>query len=575
MSGFKKNDDTTTSKDKARKELEENISKRLDDIKDLIRKYDEGELNYDAEAVKLFPHLGFPANKKVVSKKNNTCAFEANELYCNRKTGAKVFVGCIMSASNLKALGEKNIRFVVDCRNASTYSTINENNKKFNSKITYYRFEVQNHRQLCYNFETKEFSNYYVSKGWYDKDGNVTKNFLKDICNATKKNDKKHSSENNIKIDDSLEATYMFFQQVFDFIDNALESGSNVLIHCAAGAHRAGVTSICYLMYKAKLDVRAAALSARMCRPIIELIGSFPRLAIRYEMALQEKLYKNNEEKHIITETTSKCGNDGKEKNMKKKTCLPSITFKNEVTKGTKRTEIKFQWCDKYEINTIGDTPTTTNLKVNQQIDKGDFTGPVEGSHYISKNICCGESPGRMTDHQLYELVTKSDINTFLCLQSDYTEYMCNDYREQLKHMMKVPPKNANKTTNYKFPPRQLKFLHAPMGDFSVMDDQSLLALIVEIEKYLEKNKNNVIYVHCYGGHGRTGTILTNLLMVMKGCTAKEALHILKEKHKFRRNCRGSECALNHGELEGKMQRMQTTRIELLLKRQHSWRNHL
>ena len=141
---------------------------------------------------------------------------------------------------------------------------------------------------------------------------------------------------------------------------------------------------------------------------------------------------------------------------------------------------------------------------------------------------------------------------------------MCNDYREQLKHMMKVPPKNANKTTNYKFPPRQLKFLHAPMGDFSVMDDQSLLALIVEIEKYLEKNKNNVIYVHCYGGHGRTGTILTNLLMAMKGCTAKEALHILKEKHKFRRNCRGSECALNHGELEGKMQRMQTTRIELL-----------
>ena len=35
-----------------------------------------------------------------------------------------------MSASNLKALREKNIRFVVDCRNASTYSTINENSKK-------------------------------------------------------------------------------------------------------------------------------------------------------------------------------------------------------------------------------------------------------------------------------------------------------------------------------------------------------------------------------------------------------------------------------------------------------------
>jgi protein-tyrosine phosphatase len=39
-----------------------------------------------------------------------------------------------------------------------------------------------------------------------------------------------------------------FFHEVHSFIDEALESGKNVMVHCLAGAHRAGTTGVSYMM---------------------------------------------------------------------------------------------------------------------------------------------------------------------------------------------------------------------------------------------------------------------------------------------------------------------------------------
>lgn len=40
-----------------------------------------------------------------------------------------------------------------------------------------------------------------------------------------------------------------FFMDMFRFIENALNEGQSVLVHCLAGAHRAGTTGIATLMY--------------------------------------------------------------------------------------------------------------------------------------------------------------------------------------------------------------------------------------------------------------------------------------------------------------------------------------
>ncbi len=40
------------------------------------------------------------------------------------------------------------------------------------------------------------------------------------------------------------EATFAFFRPLFDFVDESLAAGEPVLIHCLAGAHRAGTAGV-------------------------------------------------------------------------------------------------------------------------------------------------------------------------------------------------------------------------------------------------------------------------------------------------------------------------------------------
>ena len=54
------------------------------------------------------------------------------------------------------------------------------------------------------------------------------------------------------------EGLLRFFEPVHSFIDKALASGHNAMVHCLAGAHRAGTTGTSYMMRAAKLDKKNA-----------------------------------------------------------------------------------------------------------------------------------------------------------------------------------------------------------------------------------------------------------------------------------------------------------------------------
>ena len=40
-----------------------------------------------------------------------------------------------------------------------------------------------------------------------------------------------------------------FFRPLFEFVTSNLEAGNNVLIHCLAGAHRAGTAGVACIMH--------------------------------------------------------------------------------------------------------------------------------------------------------------------------------------------------------------------------------------------------------------------------------------------------------------------------------------
>ena len=87
-------------------------------------------------------------------------------------------------------------------------------------------------------------------------------------------------------MDESDVSTIKYLLPLFKFVDQSLRQGRSVLVHCLAGAHRAGTAGVLLLMrYTGINDVRRAIKTAKHCRPIIDPIGMLPELVKRYKKA--------------------------------------------------------------------------------------------------------------------------------------------------------------------------------------------------------------------------------------------------------------------------------------------------
>ena len=72
-----------------------------------------------------------------------------------------------------------------------------------------------------------------------------------------------------------------FLKPVLEFIEDVINRGESVLVHCLAGAHRAGTTGIICLMHFEDLLSKDAVPVAKNRRPIIEPIGDFRDLLLK------------------------------------------------------------------------------------------------------------------------------------------------------------------------------------------------------------------------------------------------------------------------------------------------------
>ena len=77
-----------------------------------------------------------------------------------------------------------------------------------------------------------------------------------------------------------------YMSGMFSFINSFLNKHESVLIHCLAGAHRAGTAGVASLMYFANMDVTTASVAAKICRSVIDpTIGNLPELLRTFELA--------------------------------------------------------------------------------------------------------------------------------------------------------------------------------------------------------------------------------------------------------------------------------------------------
>ena len=87
-----------------------------------------------------------------------------------------------------------------------------------------------------------------------------------------------------------------FFQRMFQFVQDALDRNESVLVHCLAGAHRAGSCGVSLLMYFLDIELPRAVFLAKLCRPIIDPIGSLPKVLMILDEEMKSRKKKNLED---------------------------------------------------------------------------------------------------------------------------------------------------------------------------------------------------------------------------------------------------------------------------------------
>jgi len=188
--------------------------------------------DYDEEARKLFQELNLQP-----SVNNNQ---KTHSLYSNLdpiwkhpgEGGGTVYVGNYVAASDRRTLQERNIVGIVNCQEATSKNYFEGDG----SGLHYHRFVVSRLALYCHNRNVAPLAG--------------------------------------------------GFQEAFDFIQEHIARGDSVLIHCLAGAHRAGTAGTAWIMYKTGKGVQDALVIAKKCRPIIAPFGTLIELLHRLESEL-------------------------------------------------------------------------------------------------------------------------------------------------------------------------------------------------------------------------------------------------------------------------------------------------
>ena len=181
-------------------------------------------VDFDEAARQLFASLGLDASGSRKGDGLRSNIYNPLDLmYHDEKTGGKIFVGNQQAAQNAALLKREGITHVVNCTDSMPLF--------HQGTFEYYRFNVT----------------FWAANG------------------------------------ENPEAIAKFVQPMLDFVDGCVASGGGVLVHCLAGAHRAGTTGCMLLMHKCGFSAAAAVAAAKQLRPVIDPIGRFPELLRKFE----------------------------------------------------------------------------------------------------------------------------------------------------------------------------------------------------------------------------------------------------------------------------------------------------
>ena len=165
-----------------------------------------------------------------------------------------------------------------------------------------------------------------------------------------------------------------------------------------------------------------------------------------------------------------------------------------------------------------------------------DAPGPIGTSNWLIRpspsspspsslpgpGLIAGSHPGSIHPHEnelnLQTLITTHHVTAFVNLLST----------ERLSFVSYEPRASDLASAVH----RTLTFLTCPIVDGGVAEDELVLHCCQEVAGLLEQR--HVVYVHCWGGHGRTGVVIAIVLGLVYGIDGASAIDAASSRHNQR-----------------------------------------
>jgi hypothetical protein len=166
------------------------------------------------------------------------------------------------------------------------------------------------------------------------------------------------------------------------------------------------------------------------------------------------------------------------------------------------------------DLDLINSKDWIKNSKINfLKILNSSLKGPTRESNWlIPRQLLVGGYPD--TDDKHLEPLKNAGVNYFVCLN--------NEYGTSSRHGRIHRPYAEGLDSSYEFD-------NIKIPDMGTIDDKTILEISQKIVDRIRSGK--IVYLHCSGGHGRTGTIACIVMYILYGLPLDQIFDYVQFAH--------------------------------------------